>query len=183
MTNGPATGDIAGLIARLTPAERRCLELVARGLTSKAIGRELGLAPNTVDAYVKSASQKLGVNKRILAAGLVVGNQSPLPKLVYENSDIPTGGKITDTEASAGQGDGPGDLSQDRPARPESSDSGRGPAWLEPHHPIAQFFGGENRLPLAQRAAWVVALAIGFGIGFGGLVSGLLQLSRLYSSP
>lgn len=184
MNDDPSPEDIDRLLAKLTPAESRCLELVPKGLTSKEIARETGFSPNTVDAYLKTAAAKLHVTKRSVAAQMLVTARSrEIPNLVYENSAIPNAVSFADKGASAGEGDGPDDLKHRELFNSESVNSERKPAWLEPHHPIAKFFGGENRLPLARRAAWVVALTIGIGIGFGGLVSGLLQLSRLFSSP
>lgn len=184
MNEEPSPDDIDRLLAKLTPAERRCLELVALGMTSKDIGREMNVAPTTIDQYVKSAGNKLGVSKRILAARIVAaGSDQSAPKLIYENWGIPNDRNFANNEASAGQGDGPDDLKHREPCTSESIDSQHGPAWLEPSHPIAKFFGGENKLSLVQRIIWVITLAIGIGIGFGGLVSGLLQLSRLYSAP
>lgn len=184
MSEVPSLDDIDRLVAKLTPAEIRCLELVPKGLTSKEIARETGFKPNTVDAYLKAATTKLRVSKRSVAAQLMFSAKNrEVPKLVYENSVIPNELTFADKEASTGQGDGPDDLRHREPLKSESLDSGRGPAWLEPSHPIAKFFGGENKLSFVQRVLWVIALAIGIGIGFGGLVSGLLQLSRLYSSP
>ncbi|MGH6697594.1 helix-turn-helix domain-containing protein [Sphingopyxis sp.] len=184
MNDEPSPDEVDRLLARLTPAEIRCLELVPKGLTSKEIARETRLSPNTVDAYLKSAAKKLNVAKRGVAAQMLVSAKNrEVPKMVYGNSDISNDCNLADNEVSAGQGDGPDDLRHREPISSESRDSWDGPAWLEPYHPIAKFFGGENRLSLVQRMLWVIALAIGIGIGFGGLVSGLLQLSRLYSSP
>jgi hypothetical protein len=44
--------------------------LVASGMTSKQIARELGLAPSTVDSHVRSAMARLGATNRISAAKL-----------------------------------------------------------------------------------------------------------------
>ncbi len=48
--------------------------------------------------------------------------------------------------------------------QPESQrDSGMGKLWPEPSHPIAKFFGGENRLSIWQRIAIIVMIAMGAG--------------------
>ena len=51
----------------LTPREQEVLRLVARGLTSAEIGRELHLATNTVRSYVQALLSKLGAHSRIEA--------------------------------------------------------------------------------------------------------------------
>lgn len=57
----------------LTPRELEVLRLAARGMTSSAIGDELGISDNTVRNYLSSVYEKLGVsgdgtwNVRILA--------------------------------------------------------------------------------------------------------------------
>ena len=184
MNYEPSPDEVGRLIAKLTPAERRCLRLVAQGLTSKVIGRELQLAPNTVDAYLKSAAKKLGVQKRSLAAQMLASVDDPTtPNLVYGNLDVPDDANFTDKEASAGKGDGLDDLGQREPPWSEFHDSERGRAWLEPNHPIAKFFGGENRLSIGQRVIRIVLMAIGLGIAFGGVISGLASLSRVFSAP
>ncbi|HWI70989.1 MAG TPA: AAA family ATPase [Baekduia sp.] len=48
----------------LTPSERRVVELVARGMTSRAIAETLFLTKNTVDWHCHNVYQKLGVRSR-----------------------------------------------------------------------------------------------------------------------
>lgn len=45
-----------------------CLRLVARGMSSKEIAQQTGLAPLTVDTYLKQAMAKLGASNRREAA-------------------------------------------------------------------------------------------------------------------
>jgi DNA-binding NarL/FixJ family response regulator len=47
--------------ARLTPQERRVLELMASGHSNHAIGRALRLAPKTVEAHVTAIFSKMGL--------------------------------------------------------------------------------------------------------------------------
>lgn len=51
----------AGL-ASLTPAERRVLRLIAQGLTSAAIGKELGISAKTVENHRLHICDKLGLH-------------------------------------------------------------------------------------------------------------------------
>jgi two-component system, NarL family, response regulator DevR len=58
-------------LERLSPQEERVLELVARGMTNREIGTELGLAEKTVRNYVSSVLGKLDVGRRAEAAAYV----------------------------------------------------------------------------------------------------------------
>jgi DNA-binding CsgD family transcriptional regulator len=55
----PATEGIP-----LSPRERQCLELAARGMSSIEIGGKLGVAPRTVDFHFSNMISKLGVHNR-----------------------------------------------------------------------------------------------------------------------
>lgn len=48
----------------LTPREREVMALVARGLSNKAIGKELGIGLGTVKSHVHNALQRLGASSR-----------------------------------------------------------------------------------------------------------------------
>lgn len=52
----------------LTEQQRRCLRLVARGMSSKEIAIALRLSPHTVDRYLQLAKEKLGAGNRREAA-------------------------------------------------------------------------------------------------------------------
>jgi len=51
----------------LTPREGQVLRLMARGLSNKAIAKELGLSPETVKDYLLGAFRKLEVRDRVSA--------------------------------------------------------------------------------------------------------------------
>jgi DNA-binding CsgD family transcriptional regulator len=55
----------------LTGRERDCLRLVLEQLSSKEIGRKLGISPTSVDTHVRRAREKLGVDDRYAAAQLL----------------------------------------------------------------------------------------------------------------
>ena len=57
----------------LSPREREVLEQVAGGLSRKECAAKLGLSPNTVAEYSKSAYRKLGVRNRAEAARKLFG--------------------------------------------------------------------------------------------------------------
>lgn len=55
-------------VDRLTPREIEVLRLVDRGATNLEAAAELGLSPETVKAYLRSAMRKLGAPNRMVAA-------------------------------------------------------------------------------------------------------------------
>lgn len=61
-------------IDQLTPVERECLSLVARGFQSKEIAAATGRASKTVDKHIENACRKLGVGTRRQAARLLEGD-------------------------------------------------------------------------------------------------------------
>lgn len=87
-TGVPAPAD------RLSERQRECLVLVHQGLTSKEIGRSLGLSPSTVDNHIRAALERLGVDNRAAAARLAVWQPDavPLPRAVSGPSPGPGAG-------------------------------------------------------------------------------------------
>jgi len=67
-------------IKKLTERQRACLELVAKGFTSKEIGRKLGISHSTVDNHILIATQVLGVADRREAGRLVASAGQQLPR-------------------------------------------------------------------------------------------------------
>jgi DNA-binding CsgD family transcriptional regulator len=67
-------------IMKLTERQRACLELVAKGFTSKQIGRKLGISHSTVDNHILLATQTLGVADRREAGRLVTNAGQQLPR-------------------------------------------------------------------------------------------------------
>jgi DNA-binding NarL/FixJ family response regulator len=55
-------------IARLSPQERRILDLIAEGKTNRQIGSEMFLAEKTVKNYVSNLLAKMGFSRRTEAA-------------------------------------------------------------------------------------------------------------------
>ena len=50
--------------ARLTSREQEVVRLVARGLSNKAIARELGISPRTVEGHLNHVFEKVGTTSR-----------------------------------------------------------------------------------------------------------------------
>lgn len=68
---GAARADGAALAdSPIAPRERDCLAGVARGASSKVIGRQLGLSMHTVNAYLAAAKRKLGAASRSEAVAI-----------------------------------------------------------------------------------------------------------------
>ena len=59
-------------LAKLTPQERKILDLIAEGATNRQIGNELHLAEKTVKNYVSNMLMKLGMSRRTEAAVFAV---------------------------------------------------------------------------------------------------------------
>lgn len=57
----------------LTDRQRQVAILVARGLTDRQVGAELGLAPDTVRFHLDAVRRKLGLKGRREVAGALVG--------------------------------------------------------------------------------------------------------------
>ena len=64
---GPRSGrsDGSDRWLSLTGAEARVAELVASGMTSRAMAKELTVSPHTVDAHLKHMYVKLGIHSRV----------------------------------------------------------------------------------------------------------------------
>lgn len=70
-TDGSKDAALALQMAELTPKQRRVLELVAKGLSNRQIGVELGAAENTVKCHVVAILSKLECRSRTQAALLM----------------------------------------------------------------------------------------------------------------
>ncbi len=58
--------------SNLTAREHQVLQLVAKGLTNKEIGRAFGISDNTARNHVNSIIEKLGVSDRTEAATIAM---------------------------------------------------------------------------------------------------------------
>ena len=187
-SSGPKKSGVDALSA----GEIDCLDLVADGLGSKNIARRLDISPHTVDARLKAACAKLGTKSRFHAASMlrdaardtsgVTVTYAPA-NLVYEDRKLPQSALPADKRSSAGEGDGPDGLRIWQSPEREARASRNGKPWLEPSHPIAKFFGGENRLSIGQRLLTILAIGIGAAIAVGILANALVGMSRLGSLP
>ena len=65
-------GRQPSLLDQLTPREREILGCLARGLSNKAISRELGISADTVKLHVHNVLAKLNLSSRVEAAVFAV---------------------------------------------------------------------------------------------------------------
>jgi len=83
----PQAGNGSGKGPGITVREREVLACVGRGLSSREIARELGLAPSTVDTHVRAAMAKLGARSRTQAALLAGAGAGPASAHVLLTAD------------------------------------------------------------------------------------------------
>jgi DNA-binding CsgD family transcriptional regulator len=87
-------------IKKLTERQRACLELVAKGFTSKQIGRKLGISHSTVDNHILIATQALGVADRREAGRLVASAGQQLPRQAPTLSEVENSAILEGREAA-----------------------------------------------------------------------------------
>jgi DNA-binding NarL/FixJ family response regulator len=63
-------------LARLTPTELRIVEMIADGMTNRAIGERIGLAEKTVKNYVSSILAKMHMSRRAEAAAYLADHRA-----------------------------------------------------------------------------------------------------------
>ena len=63
---------------RLTPREREVIDLIAEGLSNKAIGKRLSISTHTVKSHLRNIMEKLTLHTRLQIAAFAHG-QSDLP--------------------------------------------------------------------------------------------------------
>ena len=170
--------------------QRICLRHVFAHKTSKEIAPLLGIEPGSVDQHIKTAMRTLGVGDRRSAARLLAEHEglaaapppppaAPVQPLVYQSPDVATrldpammGPPI---ESGPQRHFGlPGDTMREEQAGFSFVRPGGAPTLPLPI--------GNNRpsdLNWVLRLVWIVAIAIGVAVAFGGLVSGVEALVRL----
>lgn len=87
--------------ARLTERQKECLRLVARGYTSKEIGRQVGISPATVDNHVRAALDTLQVESRSEAARILAAAETSQP-LTSQSQPLAQGPFDTAVDVASG---------------------------------------------------------------------------------
>lgn len=67
---------------RLTRREVQCIRLAGEGLTNKQIGRQLKIAPQTVNNHISNAYAKLGTSDRFRAAEAVAVDYPNISQII-----------------------------------------------------------------------------------------------------
>ena len=198
-------GFVSGNVALLTDAQRDCLRLVYRHMTSKDIARTLGVSPHTVDMRLRTAMRTLAVDSRIDAARLLVdheGSATVYQPLIYQSSEL---GRDAEPAivGSPGSTSNQDSAVQQSPAgfSPDFGPSAAGPPRLaDAPSPggVARFaqgtpaewgadaplspsvpWGGRNTLGSGPRLAWIAVIAIGSALSFGAILGALEALKHL----
>ena len=174
--------DIVDRVAKLTPGQLECLQLVAQHLSSKEIAVELGISPHTVDQRIRQALHSLQVPRRSQAARLVALHGVPYQRLIHQPPYIVSSGTPGHPEAAvsnqirhadrAGEVGRPGFITEQRPAS----------FWPSLQPPFATRSNPRNEMSVGQRLFWIVAIAIGAAFSAGMYLAGLESLARLLKS-
>lgn len=69
------SSDATRKLTMLTPRERDVLRLLADGMRNEEIGRELGIAPDTVRAHIRKAMERLNADTRTEAVATALRQQ------------------------------------------------------------------------------------------------------------
>lgn len=170
--------------SKLNDGQRQCLRLVLAHLNSKEISRELGVSPHTVDQRLRQAMRSLGASSRFEAARKFAeyeGGETYQP-LIYQSSDVE---KISNSK-TVGLSDGRDELDPNGEGEYLSTtgDNISSAVMEKPRSssnrlPFPRFRGEKNTLSTWERIGWIIVIAIGSAVSFGGILSGLEALSRL----
>ncbi len=165
-------------IDQLSETQRHCLVLVGRGRRTKEIAKELGLAPNTVDTYLRQAIRTLGVATRFEAARLLEAvDPAPSQDLRYQ---APTIAQIDGNAMQEAPGDDaisllPGGVQE----RHQPFELGEYPRPERRRRLFTGPWGGRNDLTIRQRLLW---MAIGTLLVLLALFLGLAAVESLQNT-
>ena len=170
------TNDFHARIAKLSDAQRECLRLVDRHLTSKEIAISMGVSHHT-NQRLERACKRLGVATRKEAARLL----AVYDPIIYEPLDI---AHVTDDHSSFPDLDyressdaKPSDFLLCDVALPLNQKGLVGAFGFAPPFPRKR--GDANALSIKQRLIWAMLIA-SFGIILSGsLIAALETLGRL----
>lgn len=174
-------------VERLSEGQRDCLRLVLAHHNSKEIARELGISPHTVDQRLRMAMRILDVQSRFEAARkfAALDLDAVYQPLIYQISDVEPSGKNGESQSSTGRNVS---YARNRAGLTNDDSDVDGSAVVmafeksEISHrplPVPRHRGEKNTLGSAERLGWILAIAVGSALSFGGLLAGLEALSRL----
>ncbi|WP_417620164.1 helix-turn-helix domain-containing protein [Parasphingorhabdus sp.] len=180
-------------VDRLNDGQRDCLRLVLAHFNSKEIARELDVSPHTVDQRLRMAMRILNAQSRFDAAKKFAAfdQENAYQSLIYQPSDVALQTKIANLRSSTGSiaaGTIAGGVGSDCADLVDHNSNGNAgvpngafekPEVRHRRFPIPQYRGEKNSLGAVERLGWILAIAIGSALSFGGLIAGLEALSRL----
>ncbi|WP_339826754.1 helix-turn-helix transcriptional regulator [uncultured Parasphingorhabdus sp.] len=169
---------------RLNDGQRDCLRLVLAHHNSKEIARKLGVSPHTVDQRLRTAIRILEVQSRFEAARKFAAFEADdrYQPLIYQMPDVEPGRKNGEPDSSTGR------TVRDRTGSTDDISNADGniaimtfgkSEFRHPRLPVPRYRGERNNLGTVERLGWILAIAIGSALSFGGLIAGLEALSRL----
>ena len=171
-------------VDRLNEGQRDCLRLVLAHHNSKEIARELGVSPHTVDQRLRTAMRILNVQSRFEAARefAALDAKDRYQPLIYQMPDVERAGKNERLGSSIGRNE-----KEKTASIEEVVDADSGGAFMASERsefrrrplPIPRYRGEKNSLAAVERLGWILAIAFGAALSFGGLIAGLEALSRL----
>lgn len=178
------TPTITEKMFNLSDGQKQCLRLVQGHLNSKEIGRQLDISPHTVDQRLRGAMRALEVNTRFEAARKFaeIENTNLYQPLIYQPSDIENTRKSASLNGSAKLAIGSDNILG---AGNSYADSGLAETTFDDFPakkyslPIPRRRGEKNEMGTVERLGWIVIIAIGSALSFGGILSGLEALARL----
>ena len=157
MTDGRDEAHTRERVASLSPRQRQCLTLVARGWEAKDIGRQLGISDLTVKNHLTAARTALGVSRSIDAARLVeafgatvAGDPTPDPSGTSAPRVIP--------DRSYAEAEPPGRSDVEPAGLRDGGDWRPTPQHLPLPFPTRR--GQRNELGIAARLAIVAGLTV-----------------------
>ena len=169
---------------QLNEGQKDCLRLVLAHLNSKEISRKLDISPHTVDQRLRSSMRILGVDSRFEAARKFadVDIQNTYQSLIYQSSDIEKTTQSANLIWSSKRG---GRFEEDLIEDVSSVESSGAAVAVDRskssshRFPFPRYRGEKNDLTSFERLGWVIVIAIGSAVSFGGILAGLEALSRL----
>ena len=178
------TESVHDRVARLTPGQLICLDLVNQHMSSKEIAVELGISSHTVDQRLRQALRTLGVERRSEAARAAAAAGAfnpPYQRLIHQSphiDDLPAGPQ---EEAAVSHqirhADRAGGIS------PVGVKTEQMPAdrWSSLPLPFATRSQPRNEMSVGSRLLWIMIIAMGATFSAGMYLAGLESLSRMLS--
>jgi DNA-binding CsgD family transcriptional regulator len=171
------THDVHTRLAKLSDAQRECLRLVDRHMTSKEIAIRMGVSHHTINQRLERACKRLGVATRKEAARLL----AVYDPIIYEPLDIAdvtaNAPSFPDLDYQESSDAKPSNFLMCDAALPLHQAGLVGAFGFAPPFPRKR--GNANALSIRQRLIWAMLIA-SFGIILSGsLISALETLGRL----